>query len=432
MTTPPVTAITGTAIPRLDPGAAGIHLVWAGPELTPLATGGYTVRRRPHLALKTTSVCAVFDSARLAALAAVRVTADELGVMLLHDWRPQATAPGELPVAHASNFPWSVFTQELTAATQRVTVTCTAASAFAIAVSHGKAVAVSALSAGSAGLPGSDIDTVVVYAMRPAALTICSVVPAEPERDQASWAAADVLASGLTLPLHEADPSLHNETMELARARERLVGNETLTDQEAAHLADALRQGAADLTGRPCDRVLLDRVDVTDPLQETLFSTRIGLLTLDPRLRRVLGFGFADRTAVAGQAYDYLVSGSFSAADLSDDVYDVHQIPSGTALPSAFRIRDVGFRFGGPTTVVLDPPPGEAVITAQSGADSPCPPAHPSSAGGTRTGRASSTCRERSSASSSRYRRRTRCAATANRCRQARTRLSPLPLPPTS
>ena len=69
MAIPPRTVITGTAIPRLDAGATGIHLVWSGPELTPLAAKGYEIRRRSHLTLKTTRICAVFDAARLATLA---------------------------------------------------------------------------------------------------------------------------------------------------------------------------------------------------------------------------------------------------------------------------------------------------------------------------------------------------------------------------
>ena len=65
----PQAVIRAVAIPRLDPCAVGIHLAWSGPELTPLAIGGYEVRRRDHLELKTTTVCATFDTARLAQVA---------------------------------------------------------------------------------------------------------------------------------------------------------------------------------------------------------------------------------------------------------------------------------------------------------------------------------------------------------------------------
>ena len=109
MTPPAQAVIRATAVPRLDPGAVGIHLAWSGPELTPLAIGGYEVRRRPHLELKTTTVCATFDVTRLALLAETGLLLDELGVMLQHIWRPSPTDAIE---PEAENFPFDVFTQQ--------------------------------------------------------------------------------------------------------------------------------------------------------------------------------------------------------------------------------------------------------------------------------------------------------------------------------
>ncbi|HTP23819.1 MAG TPA: hypothetical protein VMJ65_29730 [Solirubrobacteraceae bacterium] len=355
--------IRAVAIPRLDTGAVGIHLAWSGPELTPLAIGGYEVRRRNHLGLKTTTVCAAFDTARLTELAQTGVLPDELGLMSMHTWQPTATSiVGPL----AENVHFTVFTQELSSSTDQVSVTCTARAAAAIAISGGKSIAIEIVPAAGVTFSGQAIDTVVVYALEPTALRICAMQPAEPDRDAASWAAAEVIATGLTLPLHETDPSLVDPAHELAKARERLLSNETFTSDEATNLAAALRRGAADQTGRPCDRVLLDRTDSTSPYQESTFSTRIALVTLDPRLRRVLGFGHADTTAVAGQSYDYRVSGQFLAADLADEVYDVHQITSGTALPTAFHIGDVNLRLGAPTEVVLDPAADSEGLTGTS------------------------------------------------------------------
>jgi hypothetical protein len=359
VTAPSPAAVRAVAIPRLDVGAVGIHLAWSGPQLSPLAIGGYEVRRRLHREFKTKTVCANFDAGRLAVLAQTAVLSDELGIMLLHSWRPSVTAV-------AATTSYSVFTQELTTPTSQVSVTCAANAAFAIAISAGKAVGCEAVTSSGASFAGPAIDTVVVYALQPTALRICSVQGAEPDEDAASWAAADVLAAGLTLPLRETDPSLANATDELARARQRLVGSETLTQGELNSLAAALRSGAATGVGRPCDRVLLDRTDVSTLYQETVFSSRIALLTLDPRLRRVLGFGFADKTAVPGQTYDYKVSGEFAAADLADEIYDVHQVASGTTLPTTFGIDDVTLRLAAPTRVALDPPPNPAGLTGTS------------------------------------------------------------------
>ena len=207
--------VHAVAIPRLDQGAIGIHLAWSGPELSPLARGGYEIRRRAHRESKTKTVCAQFDTQRLAQLAALGLLPDELGVMLLHNWRPgtpgpgspTAAMPGTAVTAAATNLPWSVFTQELATPTTQVSVNCSAASAFAIAVGGGKSVAFADISP-TAGvtLNGPSIDTVVVYARQPTALTVCAAQPADPVADHASWATAEVIASSLTLPLHETIP----------------------------------------------------------------------------------------------------------------------------------------------------------------------------------------------------------------------------------
>ena len=325
--------------------------------MNPLARGGYEIRRRLHREIKTTSTCARFDAPRLARLSALGVMPDELGVMLMHTWRPDLpTTLSGAPVSEAENLAWSVFSQELTTAAPRITIACTARTAFAIAVSAGKSVAYADVPAtGTAALTAANIDTVVIYARQPTSLSVCTRQSADPTADRAAWDDATVIASGLTLPLHETDPTLATTSQELAKARARLVGAETLTDQDAAHLAAALRLGAATQLGRPCDRVLLDRIDTDVAVPGDGLSSRIAFDTLDPRLRRVCGFGFADTTAVVGQPTTTGCLVSFDPADLVDAIYDVHQIASGTALPSTFRIRDVTLRFGAPTTVALDP-----------------------------------------------------------------------------
>ena len=353
--------VRALAIPRVDQDARGIHLAWSGPDLVPLALGGYEIRRRTFERTKIARACVELDAAQLAALEHVGLRADVLGTILCRAgaW-PQGTINVPAPVL--------VFTQELETPTDRVTVACGSKVAYAVALSAGKGAALQPVPPTvPVALSGMSIDTVVVYAVAPSSLQICADVPADPAGDEHEWEQAEVIASGLTLPLHEADASLATRQDELARARSRLLPGETLTDAEADSIAEALRAaaGRADL-GRPCDRVMLTRTDAGDPFQETLFSSRIALLTLDPRLRRVLGFGFADQKAVEGQAYEYRVSGSFGAADLDDAVYDVHEIPSGTTLPMGVRIGQVALSFPAPATVVLDPAPDPGALTAVS------------------------------------------------------------------
>ena len=58
------TTVRAVAIPRLDPGAVGIHLAWSGPEASPLARGGYEVRRRQHRESRSIIYTARYDALR--------------------------------------------------------------------------------------------------------------------------------------------------------------------------------------------------------------------------------------------------------------------------------------------------------------------------------------------------------------------------------
>ena len=395
--------VRAVAIPRLDPQGHGIHVAWSGPDLLPLAIGGYQVRRRAFSRDKTSRTCVTLDAQQLDALERIGYQADALGTILCRSgtWpgrtsviapRPPVLPP--LPAAHtqravgapaargkartalplppfpsaATNMPVLVFTQELAQPADSVLVACQSKLAFVVATSAGKGVSLQAIPpTGAVTINTPAIDTVSVYAISPSSLEICAEHPVDPAQTARDWANAEAIARGLTLPLREADPSLATRPQELAIARSRLLAGETLSDAEADSLAQALRAGAdrADL-GRPCDRVMLSRADTGDAFQETLFSSRIAVLTLDPRLRRVLGYGLVDAKAVESATYEYRVSGFFDAAELTDDIYDVHTVPSGTALPMAVRIRDLALMFSTPTSVVLDPPPDAQALSAVS------------------------------------------------------------------
>jgi hypothetical protein len=373
------TVIRSVAIPRLDRDGYGVQLAWSGPELTPLAAGGYEVWRRKVRKGERGRTCAHFDRARLAQLEQLGFLPDELGTILCrrgafpgrrlapdaHEVLHEAVATAPVAVlARSSQTLVYVFTQELAQPTARVWVEVDGRAAWAIALAGGKAVAVQELAGGTtAELDGQDIDTVVVYAASPSALTICAGLPPTDAQLKREWAQAELLADRLTLPLVECDPGLADDAGEVDAMRSRLIGPETLDGDEADRLRAALRAAASrDDLGRPCDRVMLTRTATDEPWQETLFTSRIALLTLDPRWRRVLGFGFADRTAQEGETYDYMIRGRFPAADLDDRVDDVHGIPSGTAIPAVVRLGDVQLRFAQPTTIVLDPPPDPGAL----------------------------------------------------------------------
>ena len=258
------------------------------------------------------------------------------------------------------------FIQELTVPVERAAVTATARAAVAIALSYGKAVASgsSGATATTITLEAPRIDTVVVYAIAATNIFIC--VFERPRADEAAWQRAVMVAQGVTLPIHEADPSLANPAQEYARAQARLVGGEALTQADFVRMAATLRPAAAVTAGRAGERISLMRADPAQSFEEIPFDMQVGALTLHPKARRVLGFGIADDNGlVPGHNYIYRLTGRFEVADGTDTIYDVHRIPTATTLPAAFAIRDLGLRFQLPVQVVLDPTPA---ATARNGA----------------------------------------------------------------
>jgi hypothetical protein len=376
-----------------------MHLAWSGPDLLPLAVGGYEVRRRVFERDKTSRICVALDAPQLDELERTGYLSDALGAILCRPGRwpsphlgiqpsppvsPLGLSAGEhqlraatspQPIAAPPPFPTVsadtpvlVITQELVQPADSISVACESKAAFLVATSARKGVTLQTVPPSTGvTVTGAAIDTVSVYAISPDSLQICAQQPADPAQAARDWASAEVIATGLTLPLHECDPSLATWADEFARARARLIAGETLSDTDADSLAGALRAAAArtDL-GRPRDRVMLSRADPGDAFQETLFTARIALLTLDPRLRRVLGYGCVDLKAALGVTYEYRVSGLFDAAGLADEIYDVHNVPSGTTLPMATRIRDLALAFPTPPVVVLDPAPAAGALTAVS------------------------------------------------------------------
>ena len=260
------------------------------------------------------------------------------------------------------------FIQELITPTARATVLATAGAALAIALSAGKAVATGLSGAMPAQivLEAAAIDTILVYSVAARTIVICTY--AEPKESEADWAHATVVASGLTLPILQADPSLATPAQEFARAKSRLVGAETLDPARFARMADTLRApaGAGGL-GRNGARLSLNRSDAAQSYEETPLDQQLSALALHPKARRMLGFGHHDQAGlVPRHSYRYRVVGRFEAADSADVIYDVHRVPAGTVRPDRLWILDLGLRFQVPVKVVLDPAPGAAALHATS------------------------------------------------------------------
>jgi hypothetical protein len=367
------------AITRLDSGAEGIHLAWNSPDVLSVSAPGFDIQRRAASG-RVKFQCVSLGDKELIQLRARHELATLLGPMLYGQSGPLQPfgLPGSTGPWPAGNAPVDVFTQELSAPTNAVKVAGTtlpsappqAFSILAVAMSGGKAVA-SASGPGDGSvilLTGNAIDAVVVYFVATATLIICVEEPLDPQ--DANWTNVPYLVRGLTLPIREADTSLTTAAAELSAAQKRLAGTETFSQVDFAKLAPALRQAVNQpKLGRTGERILLLRTTLDEPFEERPFSNHLALLQLHPALRRILGFGYFDHQSsglVTGQAYEYRITGHFSAEDLTSTVYDVHTIPSRTNLPATFHIADLRLSFPSPVSIILDPAPPGNVLTSVS------------------------------------------------------------------
>jgi hypothetical protein len=392
-------------VPRVDAGAQGIHLVWSWSDSLPLSVGGYDIQRLGGKEERWVPQCEDINRQLIDYLRARHEYPAPLGPLRMRSGAtfepladPSLFSPSSDAGDHPSGFgdpkkstvhaslsaalsnstvapnavagDFDVFIQELTTPVQRASVEVAGRFAVAMALRGGKVVQIAppALPA-TMQLQAPSIDTIVVYVLSPESLRICVYTrpPTQPNATD-SWASAPYIVKGLTLPIHEADPTLVNPAQEYAAAQARLLPGETLTHADFLHLVATLRgpTGAGSL-GRSGERIGLVRSDVTQSYEELPFETQLGALVLHPKARRVLGFGFRDHHGlVAGDSYMYRITGRFRAEDLTDAIYDLHRVPAATALPAAFSIRDLSFQFQTPVSVVLDPTPSIKALHAVS------------------------------------------------------------------
>ena len=393
-----------TGVPRLDPGAEGIHLLWTWPDVLPLSIDGYDIQRIDAKEQRWVPHCEDIDKGLIAYLRMRSEYPAPLGPLRMRTGvkfdpitDPTLLSPSGPAEDHPQGFgdpttgaitksltaalarsavalsavsgELDVFIQELPEPVERASVEVTGRYAIAMAMSGGKAVQVapSGVLPATLQLHAPSIDTIVVYVLSPLGLRICVYVRPDPKGDQ-TWATAPYIAKGLTLPIHQADPALTTPAQEYGMAKSRLIGGETLSNGDFARMSRTLRDPTAGTAlGRSGERIVLVRADATQSYEELPFDTQLGALVLHPKARRVLGFGFRDHKGlVAGRSYVYRVTGRFRAEDLTDTIYDVHRVPASTTLPAAFSIRDLSLRFQTPVKVVLDPAPSATALHAAS------------------------------------------------------------------
>jgi hypothetical protein len=260
-------------------------------------------------------------------------------------------------------------TQSFDRPADSVEITIRARCAFAAGLREGKVLAVAVLPDGPEldkrmlRLDGLALDTVALYVPMAPALDELLMVASRFNPNLGPWV---TVATGLTLPIREADSTIGSPADEVAKVLSRLLPGEPAPDPTQLNLMlGALRAAFTPAwMGRAADRVLLVRQRPQDPPVEISLEAQLTALLMHPRWRRVMGFGFVD-TPGAG-AFQYRITGHFDPPEIRDVSYDVHGIPSGTEIPHTVHIGDVKLAFARPPRVVLAPPvplTGELEVT---------------------------------------------------------------------
>jgi hypothetical protein len=282
-------------IPRLDPGAEGIHLVWTWPDTLPISEKGFDIQRLEGKEQRWRSQCEDIDSRLIAYLRGHNVYPAPLGPLRMQTGVRFTTitdssllAPGPDNGVHPRGFgnPTStmvetslravlassslrtntinleldVFIQELNEPVERASVEAAGRVAISVAMYQGKAVQVvpGGVLPATMQLQAPAIDTILVYIVSPQSLRICVYTRPTVKGVDEQWSGAPYIVRGLTLPIHETDPILATPGLEYAAATSRLVRGEALSQADFQKLTATLRGPARAATlGRSGERIFL-------------------------------------------------------------------------------------------------------------------------------------------------------------------------------
>ena len=337
------------AIPVDGAQGRGVHLSWLGPVPFVYAPGGWRIERRDAFPIgRTPSICDVVAAGNLKGIDELRLT---LGTV--------SAAPGIWPGPGGGAC--QVWTVELHAPTGGLHGSVAGPQAFVYGLRNGKAAAFQGPLTGNFDLGAAPCDRLVFYLQNTFSaditLRLCRY-----RYEASDWSSAKLLAT-LQLPIRELMP-LADGAAELEEAKRRLLPGESIDPQRFAQIADMLRGIAKSPPRRPIQDALLVRTRPDDDFDEMTAIDPLRMLYSSPLWRRVLGLAYfdADPALVAGQSYDYRVTGLFPA-DADAPVYGFHTIPSGTALPAEFYLRDCHVRLPQPAVVQRSPSVSEAGLT---------------------------------------------------------------------
>jgi hypothetical protein len=357
-------SFAAAALARRDGSAAdGIHLLWTAPPGTGYSLDGWDIRRRDASG-RPKVACRALSGPELEVLHRVlRLHTDVADFSVRQVPGPPAppgsTQPPPYPIAYGIRLPQPRRVVEVHAGVP---------AALAIALRAGKAVAVRILTgpSGTQSVRFSDLgaDEVQLYTTRPvSALELCLDIAPDPDKEEAEWANAKLIAEHLQIPVRALDPALTTAGDEEALAKSRLIDGEDF-DVGAFDSAAELLNAAA--TGAPQCATTITKEEPGDPFVELRSWSYALALLVNPAWRRMLGFGLLDRAdgLIQGNAYDYRITGRFHRREMDERLHGFHTVPRGTTLPETFTLGAVSLRTPLPAVVDLRPAPAPDALTA--------------------------------------------------------------------
>jgi len=356
-------SFAAAALARRDGSAAdGIHLLWTAPPGTGYSLDGWDIRRRDASG-RPKVACRPLSGPELEVLHRIlRLHTDIADFSVRQVPGPQASSSSTEPphpIAYGIRLPQPHRVVEIHAGVP---------AALAIALRAGKAVAARALTApsGTQSVHFSELgaDEVQLYVTTLiSALEVCLDIAPDPDKEEADWANAKLIAEHLQIPVRTLVPALTTPGDEEALAKSRLINGEDFDAEAFDSVAELLNAAA---TGAPQWATTITKEEPGDPFVELRSWSYALALLVNPAWRRMLGFGLLDRPddLVMGNAYDYRITGRFRRREVDERMHGFHTVPRGTTLPETFTLGAVSLGTPLPAVVDLRPAPAPDALTA--------------------------------------------------------------------
>jgi len=405
-------SFVAAAVSRLDGHESdGIHVLWAPPATAGWSIDGWDVKRR-KAEPRDELACRALTAAELETLHRILRLQLAFGEIRLRQADcpkalagvpdepaeplkgpttkgvapPASLAGGAVAAIGTSTGPkrCALYDVRLTQRHRIVQVRAGLPSALAIALREGKAVDARVLADPSgiqvARFQNRDVDEVLVYcAVAATSLEVCLEDDPDPDKEEAAWAGAELVAKGVHMPLLKLNEALSSEQDERDLATSRLFSDETFDAEAFAALAELMNEVAsasnatavAANAAAPVWWSTVTREEPDDPYVELRTWAYALAMLVDPAWRRMLGFAVLDKAGNLdpGERYDYRVTGRFFRRDVEEVVHGFHAVPRGTTLPEAFALGPIALRTPAPAIVEqrVEPPPDLLAASGRKG-----------------------------------------------------------------